>query len=104
MQEKLIPLIHVPDEQEFYCGAVFREFKVGIPNVIDENEDYYDYMLININSDKMLLANVSSKAGKGKAGYSIGYVERSKDVNRHVVTGKKIKEYLNVPEVYWVNK
>lgn len=105
MKVKLIPLFNIPDEQEFYCGAIFRIYKVGIPNVKKEEEDYYDFMLIDINdSKKMLLANVSSKAGKGKAGYSIGYVEKLSNVHRYVVTGKEIKRFLNEPHTYWVKE
>ncbi|MBK8245564.1 MAG: hypothetical protein IPK88_19205 [Saprospiraceae bacterium] len=105
MKEILIPLSIIPDEQEFYRGAIFRIYKVDIPNVKKEDEDFYDYMLIDLNdSKKMLLANVSSKAGKGKAGLSLGYVEKLIDVNRSVVTGKEMKRYLNEPLVYWVEE
>ncbi|MBP7822147.1 MAG: hypothetical protein KA010_04440 [Saprospiraceae bacterium] len=101
--EELIPIQEISDEQDFYCGEIFREYKVHIPNVKNPEEDYYDYMLISLNSTEMLLANVSSNAGRGKAGYSIGYIPIIKE-GYVLVTGKQVKQFFNIPDVFWVKQ
>ena len=99
--EKLIPLVEVPDDREFWVGTRFRRFKVGM-NVQDKTQDYYDYMLANVpgESDYMLVVNVTQDAGRYKAGGSMCMVKTLDGVNRFVVTGKALKASVGTDNIF----
>ena len=102
---ELIPLRDIPDEQEFWKGALFRLYEVGM-NVTDKEEDFYEYMLVSDNSisEYMILANSSREAGRANRGYVICYVQRLKNVNRAVVTGAAMKYSFGTEHTYWVKE
>jgi hypothetical protein len=101
--QKLIPLIEVEDDREFFKGERFRIYNVGIRNTTPET-DYYEYMLVYDHSNHMLLANVTSEAGRSKAGYVICHVQLANFPDRIVVSGKEIKRMLGTDKTFYLLK
>lgn len=64
----------VSSETEFYRGARFRKYNIGMNNVSEE-DDYYEYMLVDDGALHMLLVNTSTEAGSSKAGNVVCYVK-----------------------------
>lgn len=98
---KLTALVEVDDAEEFWSGTRVRIYGVGM-NVPDKTEDYYDYMLATIPGERefMLVTNVTTDAGRHKAGASTGLIRTVPQVDRFVVVGSTLKEYFGLEKVY----
>jgi len=99
--KKLIPVIELKDDQEFYKGSKFRRYSVGLFGASAE-DDFYDYMLIYDNSDYMILADVTSDLGRNKAGSVICYVPLHKVEGRIVVSGMEIKRMFGTEKTFHI--
>ncbi len=101
---ELVPHGDLPDDHEFWSGALFRLYNVGM-NVKDKTEDFYEYMLVDDNDpDHMILANSSREAGRHKRGLVICHVKQLQNVNRSVVTGAAMKYSFGIEHTYWVKE
>lgn len=98
---KLTPLKDVYDEQEFWRGTRFRQYKVGL-NVENEEEDYYEYMLAEIPGEKdyMLLTCVEGY----KAGIALALVKMAEDKSKRVVKGKAVKYSMGTKNTYVIEE
>lgn len=101
--KNLIPLSELDDNQEFYKGAKFRLYGVGLSQANPE-EDYYDYMLIYDHSDHMTLANVTSDKGRHKAGSVICYVPLHKVEGRIVVSAAEMKRMFGIEKTFFIDE
>lgn len=76
-KHQIVSLHEIAGDVEFYRGTRFRQYAVGLRGVA-EQDDYYEYMLVDDDTTAyMLLVNISSEAGKHKAGNVPCYVQRS---------------------------
>jgi hypothetical protein len=100
---KLLPLSNILDEHEFWAGTKIRIQGVGL-HVNEPHEDYYDYMLalLPTHSERMILVNISSGAGKAKAGLCHLAQPAIKEGKRQVVLGKELKRMLGEENVYLI--
>lgn len=99
--KKLIPVIELKDNEEFFKGTKFRLYGVGLQNATQET-DFYEYMLIYDNPNYMTLANVSSELGRYKAGHVLCHIPIHKIEGRIVVSGKEIKRMLDAEKTFLV--
>lgn len=97
----LRPLIEIGDTEEFWPGTRIRLYRVGL-NVQNEEDDFYEYMLIHDNQTHFIAANVSDKAGRYKAGNVICHVKILENVGRIVATGKALKHSFGTDNTFLV--
>lgn len=101
IMKKLIPVADLKDDLEFYKGAKFRLYGVGMSRASEE-EDYYDYMLIYDHDKHMILANVTSDLGKHKAGSVICHVQLHDAEGRIVVSAAEIKRMFGTEKTFHI--
>ena len=98
---KLIPLSEIKDNDEFWKGTKFRQYRIGL-NISDSEEDYYEYMLVEIPGEKnyMLLTCLTGH----KSGSTLALVKTVDKTNKFVVSGKTIKYSVGVQNTYLVKE
>ena len=101
MKHQLIPLSEIAGEVEFFRGTRFRLYKVGMSNV-NEEDDFYEYMLVDDHDSHMLLVNSSSENGRIKAGNVVCYVQKMPNVNRAVVTAAAMQYSMGLANMFLV--
>ncbi|GAA4055506.1 hypothetical protein GCM10022409_48400 [Hymenobacter glaciei] len=102
MASQLIPLNEIASDAEFFRGTRFRSYKVGMSNV-NEEDDYYEYLLVDNGDPYMLLVNSSSGHGRIKAGNVMCYVQKLPNVNRAVVTAAAMQYSMGLANIFLVN-
>jgi hypothetical protein len=102
MHSQLTPLSDVVDDVEFFRGKRFRKYQVGMLDV-EEDADYYEYMLIDNSDPYMLVVNVSIEAGINKAGAVVCYVQKLVSVDRAVVTASAMKYSMGLRNMFVVD-
>ena len=97
MKYTLIPLKRIKDEEEFWKGSRFRQYKIGL-NLENKEDDFYEYMLTEIPGEKeyMVLTCVEGY----KSGSTLALVKTLEDKSRFVVTAKAIKYSMGIENVY----
>jgi len=98
---KLIPLKDINDNAEYYKGTRFRLYKVMM-NLVDGQNDYYEYMLAEIPGERdfMLLTCVKGY----KSGSALALVKTSEDKSKFIVNGKAIKYSIGVKSTYLLDE
>jgi hypothetical protein len=97
---RLVKIKDVGIDVKFWSGAIFREYEVGLN--VDSKSDYYDYMLINIPSEKDYLLFINITQGNNKAGSTLCYVKIPDIDNGKYVTTKEIKNAIGVENIFWL--
>ena len=94
---KRIALKDIEDTTEFGRGTRFRQYKIGL-NVNNEDDDYYEYMLVEIPGeiDYFLLTCVEGY----KSGIALAMIKKSKDKN--VTTGETMKSSFGIKNTYLI--
>ena len=94
---QLLPLKDINDEKEFCKGTRFRQYGIGL-NVDDKNDDFYEYMLAEIPSERnfMLLTCVEGY----KSGSALALVKTIEDKTKFIVNGKAIKYSMGIENTY----
>ena len=92
---KKIPYKNINDEDEFWCGSVFRKAGTNLNNPLPE-EDFFEYMLFldNGETDWMLCAHID----KWEKGTIIAHVKMNKGNGRLTVKAKEFKRSMIRPE------
>ena len=100
MGVELVPLSSMVDDSKFWPGSVLRLFDVGMN--VEKDQDFYDYMLINVpwEGEHLVVANVThdnSKAGAVMCAVPIAEPGVSKAVDCAA-----LKKSLGDGPWYWV--
>ena len=96
-----IPLQEIAGDVEFYRGTRFRRYGAGL-NGVNEEDDYYEYMLVHegYSTSSMMLVNVSSEAGRYKAGHVVCEIKMLANVNRAVVTAEAVAYSMGTERIF----
>ena len=104
MKAELRPISEIPETVEFWSGTKVRLMNVGL-NVDKPEDDFYDCLLtsLGIVPNHFILVNITTAAGRHKAGYChLSWVEQKANVNRMVTTAAAIQRALEGEEVYLI--
>jgi len=91
------PLKEIDDNQIISQGTRFRQYNIGL-NVIDTEDDYYEYMLVNNPSEPEYLLLVCVEGYK--SGHSLALV---KAIDSYSVNGKAIKNSMGIKNTFILN-
>jgi len=98
---ELIPLNKINYRKEFWKGTKFRRYNVGL-NVKDEQDNYFDYMLVYVGWEMYSLMLVNITENSYDAGFVYGSViPVDESLDRMVVRVKDLKAVFGEESKDW---
>jgi len=91
---KKISFKKINDEDEFWCGAIFKKEGTHLNNPAPE-EDYYEYMLLlDLSNPEWMLC---AQTDKWEKGHIVSHIKMSKENARLTVKAKDFKKSMVMP-------